>query len=193
MCHIVGHPTIDKFAHKLGIVKPHNHDVNTSQKTNNKEQTSSLSQEDNISIKKSDSTSTNKTIFSIPKHNHNSIENLKVKTAKDYDSWVPFKSSKTGAAVGAMSGQIFGMTAGFASAAIVAGVSKNYKMALIVGATVYATSLAAGAVGGAVGYKTRGMNIDTTEPPMGTLFDTQEEAKKNMEKSEKKWSTVFKK
>lgn len=188
MCHIVGNPTVDRLAHKLGIVKPHEHKTQN-ESSEKKVEASSLSKSDSVKFDVKVKTE-QKNIFSIPKHNHN-IENLKAKTSKDYDSWVPFKSVKTGAAVGAMSGQIFGMTVGFASAAIVAGITKNYKMALIVGGTVYATSLAAGAVGGAVGYKTRGMNIDTTEPPMGTLFDTKEESKKNIEKSNQKWEKVL--
>jgi hypothetical protein len=56
-----------------------------------------------------------------------------------------------------------------------------------VGSSVFLTSMGAGAIAGAVGYKTRSMNIDTTEPPIGSMFDTPEQARINMEKSRQTW------
>lgn len=186
MSHIEGHPVIDRLAHTFGIAKPHNH---TPAQTENTSSTEKSPLKDGDSLKVNKTNTSNLKVAPQVSFGHTHTEDV----AKKYAEWVPFKSSKTGAAVGAMSGQIFGVVAGFGSAAAIAGISKDYKMALAVGAGVYIASLGAGAVGGAVGYKTRGMNIDTTEPPMGTMLDTPEQAKKNMEAAQKKWDTVFKK
>lgn len=189
MTHIAGHSSvIDKLAHTFGIAKPHDQTTPTNTaNTTDATQKSPLQKGDNLNIENKSATSELKTAKPILfAHSHSQP----VDASKAYSEWKPFKSVQTGAAVGAMSGFPFGLTAGFASAVAVGKLSKDYKMALAVGASVFVTSVAAGAVGGAVGYKTRSMNIDTTEPPMGTMFDSPAQAKKNMEVADKKWAEI---
>lgn len=189
MTHIAGHSSvIDKLAHTFGIAKPHAQTTPTNTaNTTDATQKSPLQKGDNLNIENKSATSELKTAKPILfAHSHSQP----VDASKAYSEWKPFKSSQTGAAVGAMSGFPFGLTAAFASTVAVASLSKDYKMALAVGASVFVTSVAAGAVGGAVGYKVRGMNIDTTEPPMGTMLDTPAQAKKNMEVADKKWTEI---
>ncbi|PIQ24194.1 hypothetical protein COW36_10255 [bacterium (Candidatus Blackallbacteria) CG17_big_fil_post_rev_8_21_14_2_50_48_46] len=163
MTHISGHPTLDRMMHAAGSIFTPNHQHGTSAPAQTTETPAFLGPQDQLVVKGANG---------IP---------------ATQEAWVPFKSSKTGAAVGAMTGVIVGTVAGFASAAAIGVLAKDPKMALSVGASVYLTSIGAGAVAGAVGYKTRSMNIDTTEPPMGSLFDTPEQARINMEKSKQIW------
>lgn len=177
MTHVNGHPVIDKMAHAFGIAPKHTHNENNTNATTSVG-AKTLSETDKVNVP-----SKNQVVFGEHKHN----------ISKNTDNWVPFKSSQTGTAVGAMTGQITGTVAGFASAAIVAGVTKNYKMAAIVGGSVYLTSLGVGAIAGTVGYKTRSMNVDTTEPAWGSMNDTPAQAKENMKKMDDAWSKAFKK
>lgn len=155
MTHIAGHPVIDRMLHAVTDwgKSPHHH-----------HDTPTPQSEAKAKALGSD-------------HVH-----VQTRTGKEKE-WVPFKSSQTGAAVGAMTGQIVGTVAGVASAAIVSITSKNVKMGLAVGASVYLTSLGVGAISGAVGYKARSMGVDTTEPPIGSMFDTPQQAAENMRRA----------
>lgn len=166
MTHISGHPTIDRVAHSISDIFTPKHQH--AQPAQEPVKPAILAPQDQVSLKS--------TAKGIP-------------ATQD---WVPFKSSKTGAAVGAMTGVIVGTVAGFASAAAIGIFAKDPKMALAVGSSVFLTSMGAGAIAGAVGYKTRSMNIDTTEPPIGSMFDTPEQARINMEKSKQTWEKAFK-
>lgn len=163
MTHIAGHPTIDRMMHAVGDIFTPKHNHTHPTPAQQPAAPTTLAPKDQLEFK-----SQNKGIPAT-------------------QEWVPFKSSKTGAAVGAMTGVIVGTVAGFASAAAIGVFAKDPKMALAVGSSVFLTSMGAGAIAGAVGYKTRSMNIDTTEPPIGSMFDTPEQARINMEKSRQTW------
>lgn len=177
MTHVNGHPIIDRMSHSLGIAPKHTHDANQIQ-PNTTVQSKTLTEGDKVNV----NTNKNQVIFGEHKHNVGKAE-----------SWVPFKSSQTGTAVGLMSGQVFGTVAALGTAAVVGAISKNPKMAIATGASVYVASLASGAIAGTVGYKARSMNVDTTEPPMGTMFDTPKQVSENIKKRDEVWKKAFNK
>lgn len=168
MTHIDGHPTLDRMMHTIsGVFKPKESQTQPAQAPQTPSAPAALATQDRLSFH------THPT--GIPKQRQ----------------WVPFQSVQTGAAVGAMTGVIVGTIAGFASAAAIGVFAKDAKMALAVGSSVFLTSMGAGAISGAVGYKTRSMNIDTTEPPIGSMFDTPEQARLNIERSRQTWERAL--
>lgn len=177
MTHVNGHPVIDHMSHAFGIAPKHTHDVNQTQQ-NSQVQSKTLTEGDKVNV----TTNKNQVVFGEHKHNVGKAE-----------SWIPFKSSQTGTAVGLMSGQVFGMVAGFGTAAVVGAISKNPKMAIATGASVYVASLASGAISGTIGYKARSMNVDTTEPPMGTMYDTPQQVTENIKKRDDVWKKALNK
>lgn len=175
MTHVNGHPVIDRMTHALGITPKHTN-VQNENTNQNQIQNKSLSESDKLNV----SNNKNQVVFGNHKHNVGKAE-----------SWVPFKSSQTGTAVGLMSGQVFGTVAALGTAAIVGAVSKNPKMAIATGASVYIASLASGAISGTVGYKARSMNVDTTEPPMGTMYDSPQQVVENEKKRDEVWKKAL--
>jgi hypothetical protein len=169
MSHIEGHPVIDQLYHTFERFTGKSKPADPPNSATEKQVAGGLSLQDTHSIS----------------HQHHK------KGIQAYENWEPFKSVKTGAAVGAMSGVIVGTVAGFASAAAVGLLGKDPKTALIVGGTVFATSIGTGAITGAVGYKVRSMNIDLTEPPMGSLYDTPAQARENMKKADEVWQKAL--
>lgn len=184
MTHVAGHASvIDRMSHALGIVAPHTNTVSQKQNTSTVTNTSDT-------LKKGDTVSLSKTAIAkdpfASKNTHSHAQTT------GYGDWQPFKSSKTGAAVGAMSGMPFGLVASFTTAAVVAGVSKDYRMAIVTGASVFVASVGAASVGGAVGYKARSMNVDLTEPPMGSMHDSPAQVVANEKKADEVWKKAFK-
>lgn len=187
MTHIAGHPVIDRMAHALGIAPAHTHAPIAPENINPKPSGEALKKGDSVDIQTKTSSLKNNVQIAFANestpHYHETT---------GYGDWKPFKSSKTGAAVGAMSGFPLGLTAGMASTVAVAALSKDYKTAIAVGASVFVTSVVAGSVGGAVGYKARSMNVDLTEPPMGSMNDSPAQVVANEKKADAVWKEAFK-
>lgn len=186
MTHIAGHPVIDRMAHALGISPAHTH-TSTSQENPKPTNTiDALKKGDSVEIQSKTSSLKNSVQIAFANestpHSHETT---------GYGDWKPFKSSKTGAAVGAMSGFPLGLTAGSVSLVAVAALSKDYKTAIAVGASVFVTSVVAGSVGGAVGYKARSMNVDLTEPPMGSMNDSPAQVVANEKKADEVWKKAL--
>jgi hypothetical protein len=187
MTHVAGHASvIDRMSHALGIAKPHTTTPTTTENQNTTVGADSLKSGDTLNIK-SKGNGVKSIELAFAKHEHTNTQD----TIKKYEEWKPFKSSKTGAAVGAMSGFPLGLTAGAAATVAVAALSKDYKTAVAVGASVFVTSVVAGSVGGAVGYKARSMNVDLTEPPMGTMYDSPAQVVENEKRADAVWKKAL--